>query len=119
MEQTFGEYIREIRKSKKIKLKVFAEQCGVSAVYASYIETGRRPAPSKKVLADIERILELNKDESAAMYMLATLSRSKPAVPDDIARYIIERPYVREALKLAKEKDAGEEEWLKFQNEIL
>ena len=65
MEQTFGAFIRQKRLAKMIKLNTFASQIGISNVYLSYIETGKRPAPSNPIIEKIKQALNLNENETA------------------------------------------------------
>jgi hypothetical protein len=50
------------------------------------------------------------------MYDLAGKKRN--AVSPDLPDYIMERDYVRRALRKAMDLNAGEEEWLKFVEEL-
>lgn len=114
MKQTFGAFIRQKRLAKMIKLHVFASQIGISNVYLSYIETGKRPAPSRAILQRIKTALELSDDETALMYSLASISHNKHVFPDDMINYINNRPYVMKTMHIALEHNAGEEEWTTF-----
>lgn len=118
MEQTFGSFLREKRTERMIKLKTFAALVGISGVYQSYIETGKRPAPREHILERIAKVLALDKYESETMYTLAALTHAKKSLPNDLGAYILERPYVAETLMIAKENDIPEEEWRDFKNKI-
>ena len=114
MEQTFGAFIRQRRLESMIKLNVFASQIGISNVYLSYIETGKRPAPSKPILDNIAKALSLSKDDTILMHSLAALSHHKNDFSADLIEYINSRPYVMETLQLAITKNAAEDEWIAF-----
>jgi transcriptional regulator with XRE-family HTH domain len=118
MEQTFGSFLREKRTERMIKLNTFAALVGISGVYQSYIETGKRPAPREHILERIAKVLALDKYESETMYTLAALTHAKKSLPNDLGAYILERPYVAETLMIAKENDIPEEEWRDFKNKI-
>ena len=118
MEQTFGDFVRQKRHEKMIKLNAFAKQLGISNVYLSYIERKKRPAPSKAILQKIEAALHLSEDDAALMYSLAALSRSKSEFPSELIEYISRRPYVVETLHIAIENNAGEKEWAAFKRII-
>ena len=118
MEQTFGSFLREKRTDRMIKLNTFAALVGISGVYQSYIETGKRPAPREHILERIAKVLALDKYESETMYTLAALTHAKKSLPNDLGAYILERPYVAETLMIAKENDIPEEEWRDFKNKI-
>ena len=114
MDQKFGEFVREKRIERGLKLKKFAELVGISSVYESYIENGQRPAPSQAVLQKVEIVLDLDDNEIAQLYSLAVLSRDKNSFPVDLIDYISCRPYVINALRIAIETNAGREEWDAF-----
>lgn len=118
MEQTFGSFLREKRTDRMIKLNTFAALVGISGVYQSYIETGKRPAPKEHILERIAKVLALDKYESETMYTLAALTHAKKSLPNDLGAYILERSYIVETLMIAKENDIPEEEWRDFKNKI-
>lgn len=118
MEQTFGAFIRQKRLAKMIKLHVFASQIGISNVYLSYIETGKRPAPSNPIIVKIKQELNLNENETATLYSLALLSHSKKGFPPDLLDYICSRPYIMDTLRLAVKNNADEALWSQFRKMI-
>ena len=118
MEQTFGTFIRQKRLAKMIKLHVFASQIGISNVYLSYIETGKRPAPSNPIIVKIKQALNLNENETATLYSLALLSHSKKGFPPDLLDYICSRPYIMDTLRLAVKNHADEALWSQFRKMI-
>lgn len=114
MEKTFGAFIREKRLERGLKLKTFAQLVGISAVYESYIENGKRPAPSQEILQRIPGVLNLDQHETAQLNSAAILSHNEDHFPDDLLNYINSRPYVIDALRIAFETNASEEEWSIF-----
>lgn len=118
MEQSFGAYLKEKRLEKQIRLNAFAKMVGISTVYASYIESGKRPAPSRKILQNIADTLSLSPEDFDKMLTLAELSRNKSSFPENIWNYISERPYVIETLRLAVKYDVSEDQWTTFKNLI-
>ena len=88
MKQTFGSYIREKRLQKMIKLNAFAKMVGISPVYLSYLENGKRPAPSDKVLKTIIEKLNLNETESDVLLLLAAETHHHSTIPSDLIDYI-------------------------------
>ena len=114
MKQNFGDYVRENRIRKMMKLKSFAERIGISAVYASYIENGKRPAPSEKVLANIATVLMLNPEEIVTLYSLAASSHKKVRLSDDLIDYINSNPSICKTLRAAKDKHIPESMWLEI-----
>lgn len=118
MAKTFGEYIRSKRQEKMLRLKSFAKQIGISNVYLSYIESGKRPAPSQPILQRISAELQLNPDEESHMYLLAKLSHRRSNLPEDVWDYVTSRPYVYETLCLAAKNNVSEDQWAVFRKII-
>ena len=115
MNQTFGDYIRQKRLFRMIKLNQFAKQIGISNVYLSYIESGKRPAPSTPILNNIADVLNLSSSETTLLYSLAALSHNHGDFPQDLLDYINSRPYIIVALRKSMENNATEKDWLVFQ----
>ena len=96
MTQTFGGFIRQKRKEKMLRLNAFAKQIGISNVYLSYLESGKRPAPSQAILNRIAQVLALSPKEEAYMNYLATLSRSRFSIPENVMKFV--KDVIREIL---------------------
>ena len=114
MKQTFGSYIREKRIQKMIKLNAFAKMVGISPVYLSYLENGKRPAPSNRVLKMIINKLDLDIKEAERLLQLAAETHHHSTIPSDIIDYINNTKYVVEALRIAKEINVSETMWIDF-----
>ena len=114
MDQTFGEFIRKKRLYRMIKLNQFAKQIGISNVYLSYIESGKRPAPSKSILKNIVDVLDLSDSETSRFYSLAALSHNHGDFQSDLIDYIGSRPYIIVTLRTSMENNATEQDWLAF-----
>lgn len=119
MKQTFGDFVREKRKARMLRLNAFADSVGISTVYASYIENNKRPAPSQRVIQEMERVLELNGADSEQLYALAMQSRYRHCVPQEILTYISENDYVLDALRTACERGADEQDWQRFVKSVM
>lgn len=115
-EITFGAFIRSKRLESDpyISLRRMAELLDISPVYMSNIEVGRKPAPKEDVLENLARILKLDKRELEIMYDLAAESKNYVAVPGDLPEYISANEYARIALRMAKDVDATDQEWIEF-----
>ena len=113
---TFGTFIRKKRMEldPHISLRKMAELLGISPIYMSYIETGRDSAPKKEILDKLVGLLKLNKHEEGLMYDLAAQSKSYVAIPSDLPEYISTHEYAKIALRVAKDVDATDEEWIEF-----
>ena len=115
-EITFGAFVRgkRLQSEPYISLRKSAELLDISPVYMSNIETGRNPAPKDDILAKMVRILKLNKQDEETLYELAAKSKAFTAVPGDLPEYISANEYARIALRVAKDVDATDEEWIEF-----
>ena len=115
-DSTFGAFIRDkrMRLDPDVSLRKMAELLKLSPVYMSNIETGRNAAPQDEVLVNLVRILKLNKQETELMYDLAAASKNYTTIPSDLPEYISTHAYAKIALRVAKDVDATDEEWLEF-----
>ena len=115
-EITFGSFIREkrINLDPYISLRKMAELLNLSPVHMSNIETGREAAPKNEVLLNLVQILRLDKPEQDQMYDLAAESKNYTAVPGDLPDYITTHEYAKIALRVAKDVDATDQEWIEF-----
>ena len=113
---TFGTFIREKRMTldPHISLRKMATLLNLSPVHMSNIETGRDAAPKSDVLFKLAEILKFEKWEQEKMYDLAAESKSYVAVPADLPEYISTHEYAKIALRMAKDVDATDEEWMEF-----
>ena len=105
MDKRFGEFIKEKRLTKGYRLKVFAGLVGISSVYESYIENGKRPAPTERILEKMAEALSLNPADRAILRRLAAATHASFALPGDISEYLSEREYLIDILRLAKETE--------------
>jgi len=113
---TFGAFIRKKRMGldPHISLRKMAVLLSLSPVHMSNIETGREAAPKKEVLDNLVRILKLDKQEQEHLYDLAAESKNYTAIPGDLPEYITTHEYAKIALRVAKDVDATDEEWMEF-----
>lgn len=116
VEQSFGEFIAKKREEKKITLREMAKLLKITPPYLSDIEKDRRNSPEIEKLDEIAAILSLSDDECRYMYDLA--GKKRKTVSPDLPDYIMDRDYVRVALRTAMDLGAGEDEWMKFVEEL-
>ena len=109
---TFGDFLAVKRKEADITIKDMAKKLKISSAYYSYFESGDRKAPERDVQDMIADILELAPTERLLLYDLAGKTRGIVAV--DLPDYINENPYVRVALRRARDSKASMEQWLTF-----
>ena len=113
---TFGSFLRKKRLESDpyISLRELARRLDLSPVHMSNVETDREAAPKNEVLINIARILKLDKQEQDLMYDLAAKSKTYTAVPGDLPDYITAHEYAKIALRVAKDVDATDDEWIEF-----
>lgn len=112
-EITFGGFIREKRLAAKINLRKLAEILDISPAFLSDIENDHRYPPDKDKIYKIAEVLELSKEDTDLLFDLAA-GNKKNSVSPDIADYIMAQEKSRVALRMARDKGAGEEEWEKI-----
>ncbi len=116
----FNEYLLLKRKEKKFTLRKFAMLIGISPAFLSDLESGNRsfPANSKKypnLLENIAIALNLNGEDKELLISLASKSMlEKDKVPLDVKKYLQKVPMAQQALRIATECEATNEQWEKF-----
>lgn len=91
----FGQYLRELRKQKKISQRDLATQVGVDFTYLSKIEGGRLAPPSEDVIRRLAQVLDANEDE---------LINLAGKVPKDLKAVLEESPQAVELLRVLSER---------------
>lgn len=109
---TFGDFLAIKRKEADLTIKDMANRLKISAAYYSYFESGDRKAPERDVQDRIAEILELTTAERLLLYDLA--GKTRGIVAADLPDYINDNPYVRVALRRARDSKASMEQWLSF-----
>ena len=109
----FGEFVREKRLLAKINLRRLAEILNIAPAYMSDIENGHRYPPEKDKILKIAEALNLSQKDTDKLFDLAA-GNKKNSVSPDIAEYIMEQDKSRVALRIARDKGAGEKEWEKI-----
>ena len=109
---SFGDFLALKRKDAGITIKDMAQKLKISAAYYSYFESGDRKAPEREVQDQLADILELSSAERLQLYDLAGQTRG--IVAADLPDYINSNPYVRVALRKARDSRIGMEQWLAF-----
>lgn len=112
----FGAFLQQKRIDRNITLRKMAEMLGFSAPFLSDVEKDRRNPPELAKLQQIAQILCLSPEENEEMLNLA--GKKRDSVAPDLPEYIMQHDYVAAALRTARDLDAGEEEWLRFVDEL-
>ena len=110
----FGVYVRARRSELDINLKDFAKELNLSPSYVSDIENGNRYAPLK-YLKDTIKILKIEPLEVNSFYDLAGCSHSNWV---DINEYLAKMPNARKAIRLARDKNITEQEFVEMINSL-
>lgn len=109
MSKKFGELVKKYRGKKS--LKKLGDEIGISVAYLSDIENGNR-FPSKDKLDKFIEIFDLKDDEKNKFYdLVAKESPNKYKVSSDIAEYIMNNEYLRNFIRLAKNKKLDNLYW--------
>lgn len=109
---SFGDFLAMKRKEADLTIKDVAHWLHISTAYYSYFESGERKAPERLVLDRLAEILELSYTERLLLYDLA--GKTRGIVAADLPDYINSNPYVRVALRKARDSKASMEQWLSF-----
>ncbi len=89
---TIGSKIKEEREDRKITLREFARQLGISAAYLVDIEKNRR-LPSKKVLQKAADLLEIP---------ISTFDEFSPEIPKPVKDWIQKNPLIERILRIIR-----------------
>ena len=112
--EKFGSYVRSKRIKCGISLRGFADMLEISPVYLCNIEKDRHAAPNTAIVKKIADILKFDEYETCILYDLAAASKHKPAIPIDIADYVMNNSTIRYALRLSQKINATEDDWNDF-----
>lgn len=118
MKSEFAMYLKEKRKEMNVNQRLFAKMIGVSYSYISSLESGKRPAPTPKILKKMEKELGLTPKEIAVFEQLAAKTKSSPAVSYQIADYVNKNDYVFKTLNFAQSRGVKESDWKEFLDSI-
>ena len=95
--ENFGDFVRSRRCEYGLSIRQFAQNLGISAVYLSDIENGKRPAPLNLLPLFISE-LKISQDELKPFMDLVNVSRQDYP---KINNYITKHPYAREFMNMA------------------
>lgn len=109
MGKKFGELVKKYRGKKT--LKELSDEVGITSAYLSDIENGNR-FPSKDKLDKLIKVFNLKNEEKDKFYdLVAKESPNKYKVSGDIAEYIMKNEYLRNFIRVAKEKKLDNLYW--------
>ena len=105
----FGEVVKKYRGKKS--LKQLGDELGISAAYLSDIEKGNR-YPSKDKVDKFIKVFNLQSHEKDKFYdLVAKESPNKYKVSSDIAEYIMKNEFLRNFIRIAKDKKLDNSYW--------
>lgn len=109
MKQTFGQVLRELRRSKGISQRGLAGKAGVDFSYISKIENDRLPPPAADTIVKICDALEVSPDK------LLTLSGK---IPSELRDTIGSSPAAMQFIRSAQSMGLTEGEWKELTQQL-
>ena len=85
--ESFGKFLAEQRKNKKLSIRKLSAIAGISASYLSYIERGIHGPPSMEVTKELAKALEADEDEflAKAGYVSREVSEAFEKNPKEVS----------------------------------
>ena len=106
----FGVYVKARRIELGMTVRDLANALNFSPAYISDIENGNRAAPLKH-LKQVARLLKIDKEEIDAFYDIAGCAHLNWP---DINEYLAKIPNARKAIRLARDMNLSEQEFLQI-----
>lgn len=113
---SFGRFLFQLRESHAVTLRELARKVGVSAPYLSDVEKDKKAPLTAEKLEKTADALRLSLEEKNQLFDIAGWQRN--TVAPDLTAYIMEKDYVRAALRVARDLDVGEAKWKNFIKEL-
>lgn len=105
MKQSFGEALRNIRRSKGVSQRELAGKVGIDYSYLSKLENDRLPPPAADTIVRICKVLDIAPDQ-----LLALTGK----VPAEVIGAIGSNAAALEFVRTAQGMSLSEEEWRKL-----
>ena len=109
MAQTFGQALRELRRSRNATQRELASKVGVDFSYISKVENDRLPPPSADTIVRICKALSVSSGELLAM---------TGKMPSQVRQMIGGSPAALKFVQQAHELELTEEEWKKLADSL-
>ena len=106
----FGLYVRERRRELCLTQRDLAKSLDLTPAYVSDVEKGNRSAPLKH-LNQIAILLKIDQDEIDYFFDIASCTHSNWP---EINEYLFKTPNARKAIRLARDKNMSEQEFLNY-----
>lgn len=109
--QSFGEYLRSLRKSQNPSMtqEQLAKAIGRSKMTVSQFENGKNAPPQGKLLESIISALTITDEQESILRFLA--SESRRTVPGDIEDYFFKNPSICKAIRAAQASSTDNTFW--------
>lgn len=102
---TFGVYLRNLRKQKRLSQRDLAAQVGIDFTYLSKIEGGQLAPPSEAVLRYLARALDADEND---------LINHAGKIPPDLKASLQSNPLLSELLRVLSERRLPDEMYHKM-----
>lgn len=89
----FGEFLEQLRRSRHLQQKQMADLMGINPCYVSTMEKGRKGPPSKHVLEQLVKKLQMTPDEQAQLWRSVELSELTYKLPVNMSKEEFELMY--------------------------
>jgi transcriptional regulator with XRE-family HTH domain len=109
MGKTFGQALRDLRRSKKVSQRELAEEVGVDFSYISKLENDRISPPAADTIVKICEVLGVPSDE------LLTLTGK---VPNDVKEMFGFSPSAMQFARTAQSLNLTQDEWEKLTKQL-
>ena len=110
-DQTFGNYLRSLRKKQNPPMtqEQLAAAVGRGKMTISQFEKGKNAPPQGALLDKIVKALDLTDEEKNRLIFLS--SEERRTVPTDIEIYFFENPSICEVIRAGQERDVDDSFW--------
>jgi transcriptional regulator with XRE-family HTH domain len=107
----FGRFLKKLRESRDppMSQEILGELVGRTKMTISLVENGKNDPPKEELLEMFIRALKLTYEEEIMFRDLAAIARG--IVPSDIAEYFFSNQSLRNAIRIAKEKNMSDADW--------
>lgn len=95
----FGQYLRSLRKTKRLTIDEVAAELGVSNAYISQIETGKRGIPSPELLKQFHMVLDVAYEH--LMEKAGYVDLTTPPAQDLFSMFKEKQPLYYKGIKLS------------------
>lgn len=85
----FGEYLRNVRRAKKISIRELAKRVNKTATYLSDIEKGNNKPPEKELLETIIKKLNLEDCPKVKTALFDLAAKDRNDIPADIKEHML------------------------------